>query len=89
MIGAQGWPSSVPAQFHYTHGDPFKLPGWAEELAQAIRTVNASVEVFEYAGGGHLFIDPSLPEEYDQDAAQLLWRRALEFGSDADRSQVR
>lgn len=30
-------------------------------------------------GAGHLFTDPSLPDEYDEQAAALLWQRVLAF----------
>ena len=39
----------------------------------------AGAEVFDYPGRGHLFTDPSLPDEYDAAAAELLWERVLAF----------
>lgn len=39
----------------------------------------ASAQVFDYPGSGHLFTDPSIPGEYDEQAAALLWHRALAF----------
>lgn len=30
-------------------------------------------------GSGHLFTDPSLPAEYDERSAELLWSRVLPF----------
>ncbi len=80
-IGADQWPTGVPAQIHYMTDDPFRHPGWAEDLAASIRAAGALVETFEYAGDGHLFTDPSLPDDYDADAAGLLWSRALAFCS--------
>ena len=35
--------------------------------------------MFDYAGTGHLFTDPSLPDEYDEQAAELLWSRVKAF----------
>lgn len=84
VIGADGWPSRVPAQIHYMTDDPFRHPGWVEELASSIRSAGAPVESFEYPGNGHLFTDASLPDEHDADAARLLWSRALAFCSAMD-----
>lgn len=36
--------------------------------------------MFDYPGSGHLFTDASLPEEFDAEAAELLWTRVLAFG---------
>ena len=44
-----------------------------------MRRAEGAVEVFRYPGSGHLFTDPSLPEEYDAEAAELAWQRALAF----------
>ena len=37
------------------------------------------MEVFDYPATGHLFTDASLPDEYDAQATDLLWQRALSF----------
>ena len=35
--------------------------------------------LFDYPGDGHLFTDPTLPDEFDADATELLWSRVLPF----------
>jgi dienelactone hydrolase len=73
------WPAGVPAQTHSMLDDPWRSQ---EEVDQAVRDVVAgggSIEVFDYAGSGHLFSDPSLPVEYDAAATELLWSRAVPF----------
>lgn len=70
------WPAGVPAQVHLTEDDP-----WAEEdlpAAQALSSSVEEVELFLYPGAGHLFADASSPD-YDEDAAELLTERSLEF----------
>lgn len=48
-------------------------------MVEDARTAGASVEVFDYPGSGHLFTDPGLPDEHDEQAAALLWPCALRF----------
>lgn len=73
------WPAGVPAQTHSTVSDPWREQ---EELDQAVRDVEAgggTIEVFDYPGSGHLFNDPTLPDEYDPIATETFWGRALPF----------
>ena len=76
------WPTGVDAQAHQTLHDPFRED---EISAQAVRDVEAAagrLELFDYAGRGHLFTDPTLPAEYDPEATALLWSRVLPFLAD-------
>ena len=73
------WPTGVPVQIHYMRDDPFKHPGWAELVADSVRAAGAEVEAFDYDGAGHLFTDPSRPDEYDPVATDLLWQRVFAF----------
>lgn len=61
------WPAGVPAQTHSSIDDPRRRGG------------GASIEVFDYPGSGHLFTDPTLPDECDPASMQLLWERVLPF----------
>ncbi len=78
-LGADAWPEETPAQIHYTRDDPLRQQEGIDKLAASIRAAGASLQMFDYPGRGHLFTDASLPEEYDADAAELLWRRVLDF----------
>lgn len=79
MIGVNAWSAGVPAQIHYTVGDPFRNQEGIDALVSQIRASGSPVESFDYDGAGHLFTDPSLPAEYDAPGAELLWQRALAF----------
>jgi dienelactone hydrolase len=79
MLGVQAWPAGVPAQIHYTVGDPRRRQEWIDEVVAEIEAAGATVERFDYPGDGHLFTDASLPDEYEADNAALLWQRVLEF----------
>ena len=69
----------MPAQIHYATDDPHRVQAWVDAVVADVRRVGASVETFDYPGTGHLFTDPSLPDEYDEQAAQLLWSRVESF----------
>ncbi|MGY1887776.1 MULTISPECIES: dienelactone hydrolase family protein [unclassified Blastococcus] len=79
VLGADRWPDGVPAQLHYTEGDPFRQQDWIDSVVADARGAGVEIEVHDYPGTGHLFTDVSLPGEYDAAAAELLWRRVLEF----------
>lgn len=79
MLGGETWPSGVPAQIHYTLGDPFRRQEGIDVITASIRAAGASLEQFDYPGAGHLFTDPSLPAEHDPQATELLWQRVLAF----------
>lgn len=79
LLGASEWPAGVPAQIHYTLHDPFRRQEWIDAVTGVIRSAGARVEIFDYAGGSHLFTDGSLPDEYEPENAQMLWQRVLDF----------
>jgi len=79
MLGADHWPDGLPVQLHNADRDPLRNQEWIDAVVTDARRSGASVEVFDYPAGGHLFTDASLPDEYDGSASDLLWQRALAF----------
>lgn len=80
ILGVDAWPDGVPAQIHYTVGDPFRNQEWVDSVVAGVRAAGAPVEVHtDYPGAGHLFTDPGLPDEHDPAAADLAWERVLAF----------
>jgi len=79
MIGVEQWPGGLPGQIHYALDDPFRNQEGIDAVLSAARAANAEVAMFDYPGHGHLFTDASLPEEFDPEAAELLWDRVLSF----------
>lgn len=79
MLGAESWPAGVGAQIHFTVDDPFRDQAGIDAVVDQVRAADATIEVFDYPGTGHLFTDRSMALEYDADAANLLWSRALQF----------
>jgi dienelactone hydrolase len=78
ILGSGPWPAGVPAQLHYAIDDPYRNQEWVDALVAEIGAV-APIETFDYACAGHLFTDPSLPDEYDAGSAGLLWTRVVDF----------
>lgn len=76
VLGAESWPEGVPTQIHYATQDPFRDQDWLDAAINDIGRY-APVEFFEYPASGHLFADPSRPDEYAPEAAALLWERVL------------
>jgi dienelactone hydrolase len=67
-----GWPAGVPVSIHAMEQDP-----WVDlDVARAVAAEAADGELHTYAGAGHLFADPDLPE-HDPAAAALMLERAL------------
>ena len=83
MLGAEAWPAGVPAQIHYSTDDPMRFPEWLDDVVASIRAAGVELDLHDdYPNAGHLFTDPTLPDEYDAESAELLWKRVLSFVND-------
>jgi dienelactone hydrolase len=72
------WPSGVDSQSHQKVDDPFRDPV-EQQAAADVAAAGGTLDLFDYLGAAHLFTDPTLPEEYDVEATELLWSRVLPF----------
>ena len=63
---------------HYAAEDPWVDAGEVASLGDAVREAGAGFEEYIYAGSGHLFADPDLPE-YNRASLETMWRRVLAF----------
>ncbi|MFG2191128.1 dienelactone hydrolase family protein [Streptomyces sp. NPDC048639] len=68
----------LPVQLHVADPDPFEPDDWLNAWYLRMRRAGAEVEVFRYAGAGHLYTDPDLPD-HDAEAAEATWSVALGF----------
>ncbi len=71
------WPANVPAQIHMMDRDRFALEGDLD-AARQLDADQPRVELFEYAGDKHLFLDRSLAD-YDETATALVFQRVLNW----------
>lgn len=78
-LGVQAWPASVPVQVHFATGDPYRDKAELDSFEAAVRASGARYERFDYPGNGHLFTDRTLPDEFDEQSAELLFSRVLAF----------
>jgi len=80
MLGLSDWPAATPVQLHYSTDDPFRNAEWVAAYLEDVRRSGSKLETFfDYPVAGHLFTDASLPGEYDEASASLLFSRSLEF----------
>ncbi|WP_190134309.1 dienelactone hydrolase family protein [Streptomyces longispororuber] len=68
----------LPVQLHVAEPDPFETDDWLSAWYLRMGRVGADVEIYRYAGAGHLYTDPDL-DDYDAEAAETTWRTALGF----------
>lgn len=73
------WPRGVPVQIHYSVDDPWRDEGGPEGLFADVAAANGDVEFYQYPGSGHLFSDPTLPDEFDAASAASMTERVLRF----------
>lgn len=71
----------LPVQLHVADPDPFEPHDWLNAWYLRMQRAGADVEVFRYAGAGHLFTDEGL-DDYDEEAAEQTWRAVLGFLED-------
>ena len=79
MLGVDRWPAHTPVQVNYATGDPRRSDDWITAFVDDVRASGSMYESFLDYRGGHLFTDPSLPDEYDKAATALAFERALDF----------
>ncbi|MDH3033312.1 dienelactone hydrolase family protein [Streptomyces sp. TRM75561] len=68
----------LPVQLHVAEPDTFETDDWLTAWYLGMGRAGADVEVYRYAGAGHLYTDPDLPD-FDEEAAEATWRVALGF----------
>ncbi|MEU2514938.1 dienelactone hydrolase family protein [Streptomyces syringium] len=71
----------LPVQLHVADPDPFEPHDWLNAWYLRMQRAGADVEIYRYAGAGHLFTDPELAD-YDKEAAEAAWAVALGFLDD-------
>jgi dienelactone hydrolase len=68
----------LPVQLHVAEPDAFETDDWLSAWYLQMGRAGADVEVYRYAGAGHIYTDPDL-DDYDAEAAESTWRTAIGF----------
>lgn len=64
---------------HFAERDEFEPAAEVRALEDALRAAGRFVAFHTYPGTGHWFFEPDRTDAYDEDAAQLAWRRTIAF----------
>lgn len=75
------WPSyrGRSAMIHCSEGDGTSAAPGIRTAVTAITEAGGSVEVFDYPGTQHAFVNDDRPEVYDAEAAGVAMQRTLDF----------
>lgn len=76
---APDWPASTPVQLHRMADDPLFTDAQAQPALARLGLGGAQVDEYVYDGAGHLFMDPSRPQEFDGAATAQMVGRILDF----------
>ena len=64
---------------HFAENDPYESKENIHELEEALKKAGRPLEFYIYENTGHWFFEPDRLDAYDEAAAQLAWKRTLEF----------
>jgi carboxymethylenebutenolidase len=68
-----------PVLGHYAEADPLVTEDELVEMQARLLLSDKHVEVHRYAGTGHWFAESGVDEHHRPEAAEVAWRRTLEF----------
>jgi len=64
---------------HFAENDDFEPKSSVDELEESLKAAGRPVSFYTYPGTGHWFFEADRADAYDQAAAELAWKRTLEF----------
>lgn len=64
---------------HFAEDDDFAPRELADQMEQELRDAGVGVTFHHYPGTAHAFFNDDRPEVHDAEAADLSWRRTLDF----------
>ena len=67
------------ALIHCAEGDGTSAAPGIQEAVREITSAGGSIDTYDYAGTAHAFFNDDRPEVYAAQAAELSWKRTLEF----------
>lgn len=70
---------SSPVLGHFAADDPFEPRDWVAAFRDSLSAGGAEIVFETYPGTGHWFFEDDRPGHFDAAAAELAWRRTLDF----------
>lgn len=67
---------------HFAEDDDYEDREYVRAVEEKIRAAGCEVTFHIYPGTGHWFVEPSRPDAYNAEAAELVWDRTLTFLKD-------
>ena len=64
---------------HFAESDEWEPAPGVKKLEEILRAAQRPVTFYTYAGTGHWFFENDRPKAYNAEAAQLAWKRTVEF----------
>jgi len=64
---------------HFAESDEWVATSGVKKLEKSLRTANRPATFYVYEGTGHWFFEKDRKEAYNAKAAELAWKRTLEF----------
>lgn len=64
---------------HFADSDDFEPLEEVRALEERIRAAGRPVQFYEYKNTGHWFFEPDRDDAFNPDAAELAWKRTLEY----------
>lgn len=71
--------SKAPLLGHFAEKDQFEPEENVQALEKGYRDAGREIELHRYPGTGHWFAEPSRPDAYNHDAAELAFERTVAF----------
>ena len=80
-VEAEDYPDHTQAAFlgHYAADDPYESPEAIRRMEGILRSAGREVTFHFYEGTGHWFFENDRPDAYSPEAAELAWKRTIEF----------
>jgi len=66
-------------QFHLAETDDYVAASGVKKMQKSLQTAGKEAEFYTYAGTTHWFFESDRADAYDAPAAELAWRRTIEF----------
>ncbi|MBN1934247.1 MAG: dienelactone hydrolase family protein [Anaerolineae bacterium] len=64
---------------HFAESDDWVAASGVKKLEKSLRAANRPANLYTYEGTGHWFFEQDRQDAYNAQAAQLAWKRTVEF----------